>query len=99
LPTREYQTVEAFRRLGGRIPSNLCIRLSAHIIDGKPPVKYGLPVSIVDSGKNGSSCNAHTCPAPQQGNQCGRCRACWDPAVKIVSYPLKWAPHSNGGAR
>ena len=27
LPTREYQTVEAYRQLGGRIPSNLCIRL------------------------------------------------------------------------
>src|SRR6266700_8380172 len=50
LPTREYHTVEAYRRLGGRIPSNLCIRLSAHLIDGKLPLSYGLPVSTVSSG-------------------------------------------------
>jgi len=98
LPTREYQTVEAYRRMGGRIPSNLCIRLSAHVVDGKPPLRYRLPVSIVDSGRNGISRNAHICPAPEQDNQCGRCRACWDPSVKIVSYPLKWAPHAKGGA-
>jgi len=98
LPTREYQTVEAYRRSGGRIPSNLCIRLSAHVVDGKPPIRYRLPVSIVDSGRNGISRNAHICPAPRQDNQCGRCRACWDPSVKIVSYPLKWAPHASGGA-
>lgn len=99
LPTREYHTVEAFRRLGGRIPSNLCVRLSAHVIDGRPPLRYRLPVSIIDSGKNGNPHNAHVCPAPEQGNQCGKCRACWDPKVKIVSYPLKWASHSNGGTR
>src|SRR5439155_3491496 len=49
LPTREYQTVEGYRRLGGQIPSNLCIRLSAHLIDGKLPLNYGLPVSTVTS--------------------------------------------------
>ena len=27
-----------------------------------------------------------TCPAPNQGNSCGDCRACWDPSVKVVSY-------------
>ena len=99
LPTREYQTVDAYRRLGGRIPSNLCIRLSAHVVDGKPPLRYRLPVSVVDSGRNGISRNAHICPAPEQNNQCGKCRACWDPSVKIVSYPLKWASHSDEGAR
>ena len=28
----------------------------------------------------------HTCPAPSQGGQCGDCRQCWDPKVKVVSY-------------
>src|SRR5713101_9357186 len=37
LPTREYQTVEAYRRMGGKIPPNLCIRYSAHLINGRPP--------------------------------------------------------------
>lgn len=36
LPTREHQTVEAYRRLGDGIPENLCIRYSAHLVDGPP---------------------------------------------------------------
>ena len=91
LPTREYQTVEAYRCLGGRIPPNLCIRLSAHLIDGKLPLGYRLPVSTVSSGQDSIPRSAHMCPAPKQGNQCGSCRACWDPSIRIVSYPLKWA--------
>jgi len=27
-----------------------------------------------------------TCPAPQQGNECKSCRACWDKKVKNVAY-------------
>src|SRR6266852_5067995 len=90
LPTREYHTVEAYRRLGGRIPSNLCIRLSAHLIDGKLPLGYRLPVSTVSSGNDSNPCGAHICPAPKQNNQCGSCRACWDPSVKVVIYHFKW---------
>ena len=99
LPTREYQTVEAYRRLGGRIPSNLCIRLSAHLIDGKLPLTYGLPVSTVSTQNADIRSTVHSCPAPKQDNQCGRCRACWDPLVKIVSYELKYGPGVYLGAR
>ncbi len=98
LPTREYHTVEAYRRLGGRIPSNLCIRLSAHLIDGKLPLSYGLPVSTVSSQSSGMRSEAHICPAPQQNNHCGTCRACWDPSVRIVSYKLKWASRRSANA-
>ena len=90
LPTREYQTVEAYRRTGGRIPSNLCIRLSAHLIDGKLPLAYGLPVSTVSTQDAGAHPNNHICPAPKQNNQCGNCRACWDRSVKVVTYHLKY---------
>jgi hypothetical protein len=89
LPTREYQTVEAYRRIGGQIPPNLCIRLSAHLIDGKLPLGYGLPVSTVSYQNTGIRSEAHMCPAPKQNNQCGTCRACWDPSARIVSYKLK----------
>jgi hypothetical protein len=111
LPTREYQTVEAYRRMGGRIPSNLCIRLSAHLIDGKLLFGYGLPVSTVSAQNTGIRSEVHMCPAPKQNNQCGTCRACWDSSVRIVIYKLKWVsaaagtpqtlvatrPHSKGG--
>jgi hypothetical protein len=90
LPTREYQTVETFRRMGGAIPSNLCIRYSAHLIDGLPPRGYRMPASTVVSGSTNPPPGSHVCPAPKQNNACGSCRACWDPTVKLVSYHLKW---------
>jgi hypothetical protein len=95
LPTREYHTVEAFQRLGGQIPQNLCIRLSAHLIDGTPPVGYGLPVSVVVSEESHLSRRAFACTAFRRNNRCGSCRACWDPAVKVVSYHLKWPPRQS----
>jgi hypothetical protein len=91
LPTREYQTVEAYRRIGGEIPPNLCIRYSAHLIDGAPPLRYGLPASTVSSQRQNAPPGAYRCPAARKDNKCGRCRACWDQAVKIVDFPLKWA--------
>ncbi len=89
LATREYQTVEAYRRMGGRIPRNLCIRYSAHIVNGPPPLRYGLPVSTVSSSPENAPPDAHECPAHRQGNTCGPCRACWNPQVKIVNLQLK----------
>jgi len=94
LPTREYQTVEAYRRMGGHIPTNLCIRYSAHLVDGAPPIQYGLPTSTVVS-TSASSQDMHACPAPRQNMKCGSCRACWDPTVKVVSYQLKWVSRTS----
>jgi len=90
LPTREYQTVEAYRRIGGEIPKNLCIRYSAHLIDGEPPKKYGLPVSTVRRDGNKAR-GAYRCPALRQENTCGHCRACWDRRIVTIEFPLKWA--------
>ena len=89
LPTREYQTVEAYRRMGGQIPGNLCIRYSAHLVDGPPPLRYGLPVSIVCSKAAQAPPGTHHCRAATRHNRCGRCRACWNPLVQIVVFPLK----------
>ncbi len=104
LPTREYQTVEAYRRMGSPIPANLCIRYSAHLVDGFPPVRYGMPTSGVHSRKSLIPAKAHICPAPKQNMKCGDCRACWDRSVKIVSYHLKYGVSDgyrevNDGAR
>ena len=89
LPTREYQTVEAYRRTGGEIPSNLCIRYSAHIVDGSSPLRYGLPVSTVSSDPEKTLAGAYRCRAIERGNRCGPCRACWNPQVQIIDFPLK----------
>lgn len=78
LPTREMAIVRAYT---GKIPANLVIRLSAPMVDMKP-IK----------GNNTSTVHklsepvGHLCPAPTQGNNCGQCRACWNPSVKNVSY-------------
>lgn len=79
LPTREYKMVEDYE---GAIPSNLTIRLSAHMVDGQPPSGYGLPTSTVVSNASDK-----TCPAKEQGNKCLRCRDCWNPKVTNVAYP------------
>jgi hypothetical protein len=96
LPTREYQTVEAFRRSGDQIPPNLCVRYSAHFIDGVPPRRYGMPISTVSSRLDKVPVGAYRCKAASRGNMCGRCRACWDPRITVIDFPLKW-PSANVG--
>lgn len=80
LPTREYELVK-----GKTFPSNLTVRASAHMIDGPAP-NLGLPTSTVSSHGADVPADSHRCPAPQQGNECGDCRACWDPEVQNVDY-------------
>lgn len=99
LPTREYQTVEAYRKVDGIIPPNLCIRYSALFVDGPPPLRYGLPASTISSARCAVTPGAYRCPALQQGSRCGACRACWDRSVRIVDYPLKWAVKQANGKR
>ncbi len=79
LPTREKSIVSQFLKTDS-FPPNLVVRLSAAMIDGKPP-----------SAPNTSTVHTDTpvgyqCPAPTQGNNCGDCRACWDSTIPNVSY-------------
>lgn len=87
LPTREYGFVTEYLRRGGVIPRNLCVRLSAHMVDGPAPSKYGLPVSTVHTADD-TYPEAYSCPAYTQGGKCLTCRACWDETVQHVSYPV-----------
>ena len=77
MPTREAR----FLRLMDPdiIPPNLIIRMSSHMID-QGPVTFWPWTSTV-------STKSKTCPAQDQGNQCKRCRACWDRSVSNVTYP------------
>ena len=58
-------------------PANLVIRFSPPMIGQR---NESWPNSSMVVLKDAS------CPAPSQGNSCGDCRACWDSAVKVVSY-------------
>ena len=59
-------------------PANLVVRFSSPMVD-QGPVKSWANTSTV-------STKSRTCPAPDQDNACGDCRACWDPAVKNIEY-------------
>lgn len=88
IPTRETVIVRDYLESGGIVPANLNIRVSAHIVGGHVPTRLplGLPMSVVF--KDEAPADAHVCPARHQGNACGDCRACWDPEVSVVAYPL-----------
>ena len=62
-----------------RSPKNLVIRFSPPMINQRAPESWPNSSMVIDKGY-------HTCPAPSQGGQCGDCRQCWDPKVKVVSY-------------
>lgn len=81
LPTRE---LAMLRACGKPIPSNLTIRVSATMIDGRSPV--GWLGSTVHRFEPPSG--AHECPAPRQNHECGSCRACWSRDIALVSYGL-----------
>jgi len=98
LPTREYGFVSQFLASGKIIPGNLAIRLSAMMIDSEPVISEDLsflPTSTVSTvpysssgvriveGKGSVECQA----VAKRDNQCGDCRACWDPRVTNVTYP------------
>ena len=59
-------------------PKNLVVRFSSPMVD-QGPVKSWANTSTV-------STKSRTCPAPDNNNECGSCRACWDPLVKNIEY-------------
>ena len=95
LPTREYSIIEDWMAKAGKLPPNLNIRLSAHMVDGPLPrtlaARYGLTVSGVTADPKASPYDTNEvspCPAYTQGGECQDCRACWDKKVPAVVYPL-----------
>lgn len=80
LPTHEVWVARAAK--GEMWPENLVVRLSASKVDGPASRVADLTSTVYrDTAPNGD-----VCPAPQQGNQCGSCRKCWDPEVKNIAY-------------
>lgn len=87
LPTREYGLISKLIKSDVVIPSNLVIRLSATMINGK--ITSVLSEEIMYSTVHTSdktNVEGYVCPAPTQDNECKDCRACWDKNIKIVSY-------------
>ena len=75
LPTREAWTSKYL----SAVPDNLTLRFSIPMIDQPASGNWANTSTVVsDQGR--------TCPAPDQSNECGDCRACWDGDVKNVAY-------------
>ena len=85
LPTREAKIVKQYRAQHGALPSNLVVRVSSTMI-GDVPISGHDNTSTVH--RKGTAVEGHACPAREQGNECGACRACWNGDVTNVSYPL-----------
>jgi hypothetical protein len=87
LPTKEYALAHLMEQEG--IPENLCVRLSRPMIGQPCPITPAGPLaysSVRPRGADPAPWETR-CPAPEQGNTCGDCRACWDPRMQ-VSYGI-----------
>jgi hypothetical protein len=73
LPSQEHALV----RRASKLPPNLVIRRSS------PKVGEALALGTPSSSVEGEG---YRCPAPKQGNECGSCRACWNPEIERISY-------------
>lgn len=84
LPTQELGIVRQFK---GELPDNLVVRVSNVKFDqhNARAWPHGSSVSKIPLLKPPPGA-AHVCPAPQQNNFCGECRACWDKSVARVVY-------------
>jgi len=80
LPTQERQYLPL---QGSSVPKNLIIRLSNAKNDTVPGQAWSHWSTVVSKPRAG-----HVCPAPEQGNECGSCRACWSKDVHEVQYKI-----------
>lgn len=81
LPSKEFGVIRRWLAANpSGFPANLAVRISAPMI-GRPAVPIpGTVSSTVGTGIG------YSCPAPEQGNNCGDCRACWSRDVASVDY-------------
>lgn len=87
IPTREYRIVKEYLNKYGEFPSNLVLRLSAHMIDKNAPMLKNkgqfLPTSTVHKNKPAFGIE---CESYKNKNECGDCRLCWNPKINNISY-------------
>ena len=83
LPTHEASMIiKDKEKLGGKLPANLIIRLSASMIDGNPPKSWEYSSTVHKKTKP----IGFLCKAKDQGGKCLDCTACWNKDIKNISY-------------
>ena len=76
LPTREAWV----KKFIPAAPANLNIRFSMPMIDQEAAGGWDNTSTVVTDKTKAN------CPAPNQGNECKDCRACWDKSIKNIAY-------------
>ena len=76
LPTREAWV----KKFIPAAPANLNIRFSMPMIDQEAAGGWDNTSTVVTDKTKAN------CPAPNQGNECKSCRACWDKSIKNIAY-------------
>lgn len=91
LPTKERALVESWHRWAGAdaFPSNLVVRIAEPMIGRSPARRPANPIRTSTVNAHKRTRGSWACPAHEQGNKCGDCRACWSHAIRNVDYPLK----------
>ena len=99
LPTREYSFYNEYLKTEKQ-PSNLVVRVSAHMINKTAPKKYKNVSNVIKGMKlNGFTCNANknilkpkeictkcNTKLSKGGVHCCNCTACYNPKVKTINY-------------
>ena len=78
MPTREVKFLKDIDP--AQVPPNLIIRISSHMINQGPVNSWPWTSTVSTKPED------RTCAAPDQGNECKDCRACWDRDVANVCY-------------
>lgn len=86
LPTREYNLVRQFLAIE-KCPDNLCIRVSAHMVDKRAPAEFENSSMVVSDAGKVDLAGTTPCRAYENDHKCGTCRACWSLDVGVVWYP------------
>lgn len=81
LPTKEKGLVYRYREVFGDFPANLCVRLSAAMVNIPAPAYAGNTSTVHTTTAIGVECESY-----KRNNKCGDCRACWNRDIKNVSY-------------
>ena len=83
LPTHEAGMLnKEYIELGEELPDNLIIRLSASMIDGKPPKGWEHTSTVNKSSKT----IGFKCPSKEQGGKGLDCNACWNKSIPNIAY-------------
>jgi len=84
LPTREARYLPLNH---DSIPKNLTIRMSSHKVNQGPLKSWPWASTVYSHDAPIYGATSLKCPALNQGNSCGTCRACWDRKISNVTYP------------